>query len=135
MSCARMLRMLVVGTLVLLPVSASAQQTGAIIGKVVDTGGGVLPGVTVEARSDVLPSPRVTTTESNGQYRLPALPPGNYTLTFTLSGMQTATRQAQVQLSQETVVDGTLGVGSVEETVTVTATASLIDRETATIKS
>jgi hypothetical protein len=127
--------MLIIGTLVLLPVSASAQQTGAIIGKVADTGGGVLPGVTVEARSDVLPSARVTTTESNGQYRLPALPPGNYTLTFTLSGMQTATRQAQVQLSQDTVVDATLGVGGVEETVTVTATASLIDRETATIKS
>ena len=36
MSCARMLRMLVIGTLVLLPVSASAQQTGAIIGKVAD---------------------------------------------------------------------------------------------------
>jgi hypothetical protein len=127
--------MLVIGTLVLLPVSASAQQTGAIIGKVADTGGGVLPGVTVEARSDVLPSPRVTTTESSGQYRLPALPPGNYTLTFTLSGMQSATRQAQVQLSQDTVVDAALGVGGVEETVTVTATASLIDRETATIKS
>ena len=72
MSCARMLRMLVIGTLVLLPVSASAQQTGAIIGKVVDTGGGVLPGVTVEARSDVLPSPRTTVTEVNGQYRLQA---------------------------------------------------------------
>ena len=135
MSCARMLRMLVIGTLVLLPVSASAQQTGAIIGKVVDTGGGVLPGVTVEARSDVLPSPRTTVTEVNGQYRLPALPPGNYTLTFVLSGMQTATRQAQVQLSQETVVDASLGVGGVEETVVVTATASLIDRETSTIKS
>ena len=50
---------------------AWAQQTGAIIGKVVDNSGGVLPGVTVEASSDVLPTPRVTTTESNGQYRLP----------------------------------------------------------------
>ena len=135
MSCARMLRMLVIGTFVLLPVTASAQQTGAIIGKVIDTGGGVLPGVTVEARSDVLPSPRTTVTEVNGEYRLPALPPGNYTLTFVLSGMQTSTRQAQVQLSQDTVVNATLGVGGVEETVTVTATASLIDRETATIKS
>ena len=37
---------------------AFAQQTGAISGKVADTGGGVLPGVTVEARSDVLPGPR-----------------------------------------------------------------------------
>ena len=72
-------------------VPASAQQTGAISGKVVDTSNAVLPGVTVEARSDVLPSPRVTVTEGNGEYRLPALPPGKYTLTFTLSGMQTVT--------------------------------------------
>ena len=135
MRSVRMLRMLVVCFLVLLPLSASAQQTGSIIGKVADTGGGVLPGVTVEARSDVLPAPRVTTTEGNGEYRLPALPPGTYTLTFVLSGMQTATRQAQVQLAQDTVVDATLSVGGVEETVTVTATATLIDRETATIKS
>jgi hypothetical protein len=134
MKSLRMLRMLVWISLAL-PGLASAQQTGSISGKVIDTGGAVLPGVTVEARSDVLPSPRVATTEGNGEYHLPALPPGNYTLTFTLSGMQTVTRQAQVQLAQDTVLDATLGVGGVEETVTVTATASLIDRESATIKS
>jgi carboxypeptidase family protein len=114
---------------------ARAQQTGNLAGKVTDTGGGVLPGVTVEAKSDVLPQPRVATTDTSGEFRMPALPPGNYTVTFTLSGMQTVTRQAQVQLSQDTVVNATLGVANVEETVTVTATASLIDREAATIKS
>ena len=65
-------------------VPATAQQVGAMSGKVTDAAGGVLPGVTVEARSDVLPSPRVTVTEATGEYRLPALPPGNYTITFTL---------------------------------------------------
>jgi hypothetical protein len=114
---------------------AMAQQTGAIVGKVVDSGGGVLPGVTVEARSDVLPTPRVTTTGSNGEYRLPALPPGKYTLTFALQGMQTVTRQAQVQLQIDTVADATLGVGAVTETVEVTATASLIDPNTSSIRS
>ena len=44
---------------------AAAQQTGALSGKVVDTGGAVLPGVTVEARSDVLPGPRVIVTDGN----------------------------------------------------------------------
>ena len=66
---------------------ASAQQTGSISGKAVDTGGAILPGVTVEASSDVLPSARVTTTGAHGEFSLPALPPGNYTVTFTLSGM------------------------------------------------
>src|SRR5688500_8703512 len=81
-----------------------AQQTGAMTGKVIATGGGALPGATVEARSDVLPTPRVTTTEANGEYRLPALPPGTYSLTFVLTGMQEVTRQAQVQLGLVTVV-------------------------------
>jgi hypothetical protein len=114
---------------------ALAQQTGAISGRVMDNTGGVLPGVTVEARADVLPSPRVTTTEVTGEFRLPQLPPGTYTVTFTLSGMQTVTRQAQVQLQVDTTVDATLGVQGVNETVTVTASASLIERESATIKS
>ena len=112
---------------------AAAQQTGAISGKVVDTGGGVLPGVTVEARSDVLPGPRETVTDGNGEYRLPALPPGNYTVKFELAGMQVVTRDAQVQLSQDTVADATLGVGGVSENVTVTASAGLIERDSSSI--
>ena len=116
-------------------IPASAQQTGVISGKVVDSGGGVLPGVTVEARANVLPAPRVTATGANGEYRLPALPPGTYTLTFVLSGMQSVTRQAEVQLSQDTIVDATLGLQGLTESVDVTATASLIEKDSAAIKS
>ena len=112
-----------------------AQQTGAISGKVVDSSGGVLPGVTVEARSDVLPTPRAVTTGSEGEYKLVALPPGNYTLTFVLSGMQNVTRQAIVQLAQDTIVNATLGLQGLTESVEVTATASLVERDTASIKS
>ena len=71
-----------------------AQQTGSISGKVT-ADNQPLPGVTVEARSNVLPQPRVTTTDANGTYQLPQLVPGTYTLTFTLAGMQTATRRAK----------------------------------------
>jgi hypothetical protein len=131
----RGLRTLILLAFVIPAIPASAQQTGAITGKVADSGGGVLPGVTVEARANVLPVPRVTTTGANGEYRLPALPPGAYTITFVLSGMQNVTRQAEVQLSQDTLVDATLGLGGVTETVEVTATASLIEKDTATIKS
>ena len=60
---ARVVRMVFLFFLALSAVPAHAQQTGAITGKVVDTSGGVLPGVTVEARSDVLPTPRTTSPE------------------------------------------------------------------------
>src|SRR5207253_11331955 len=89
--------------------SALAQQTGAIHGKVKASDGTALPGVTVEARSNVLPQPRVTTSDSAGEYRLPALVPGNYSLTFTLAGMQSATRNATVILSQDIAADVTMG--------------------------
>jgi carboxypeptidase family protein len=131
----RCVRTFIVFLLTASAIPAYAQQTGTISGKVVDSSGGVLPGVTVEARSNILPTPRLATTETDGSYRLPALPPGNYTITFTLSGMQTVTRQAQVQLQQDTVVEAALSVGGLTESVEVTATASLIDRESATIKS
>lgn len=131
----RQSRLVVAMCLLLVPAAAFAQQRGAISGKVTDTGGGVLPGVTVEASSNVLPTPRVTVTGSVGEYRLPALPPGSYTLSFTLSGMASVTRQAQVQLAQDTTVDVAMGVGGLTETVEVTATATLITRDAATVKS
>ena len=99
---------------VLTAVPAFAQQTRAIRGIVTDSQGGALPGVTVEASSNVLPVARVTVTEANGEYRLPALPPGSYTVTFTLAGMQSATRRANVQLAQETTADATLGISGID---------------------
>ena len=136
MFCARVrLRTFFFLFLALFSVPAFAQQTGSIQGKVTDTGGGVLPGVTVEARASVLPGPRVTVTAADGTFQLPALPPGEYTLTFTLSGMQTATKKAAVQLSEVTAVDTALGVASLSEAVTVTAYTIMVDRTSAAITS
>ena len=113
--------------------AANAQQTGSVSGKVFDSSGAVLPGVTVEARSDVLPSPRVTVTESDGNYQLLALPPGVYTVTYTLQNMQAVTRQVTVSLNQITTADASLGVGGLAETVTVAAKTSYVDRTSAAL--
>jgi hypothetical protein len=134
-STVRVLRALLILSVALSASPLLAQQTGAILGTVTDTGGAVLPGVTVQAASDVLPRPRETVTGGAGEYRLPALPPGTYTVTYRLSGMQEATRKAQVLLAQETRADVSLGVAGVTEAVTVTAEVSLIDKDSATIKS
>jgi len=118
-----------------LSASAFAQQTGSIQGRVTDGSGGVLPGVTVEAKSSVLPAARTSVTGADGIYQLPALPPGSYTLTFTLSGFQTATMKGEVQLASVTTVDSKLSVQGVSETVSVTAEASYADRTSAAITS
>jgi hypothetical protein len=74
----------VLAWLALLPAAAYAQAS--IAGVVRDASGGVLPGVTVEASSPVLiEKTRTAVTDGTGQYRLPDLLPGSYTVTFTLS--------------------------------------------------
>lgn len=125
--------LLAVGAVVFVP-SLFAQQTGSIRGTVT-TDGMPLPGVTVEARSAVLPQPRTATTDGNGVYRLPVLPPAAYTLTFSLSGMQTRTTSVRVNLNQETVADAQLGVETISESITVTAETPLVDQSSAEVKS
>src|SRR5437773_10968502 len=130
------LRRLVISLILVLAVTgAFAQQTGSISGRVLATDGSALPGVTVEGRSAQLPQPRVTTTDVNGDYRLPALIPGTYTLTFTLAGMQTVTRNANVLLGQNTTADVKLGVQGVSESITVTAQAGLVEKSSTALQS
>ena len=132
MTFSRSWRLCLCISLITLAEPSFAQQTGSIVGKVADTSGGALPGVTIEARSSVLPGPRVTVSGGSGDYRLPALPPGEYTVTFNLTGMQAVSRKAFVQLAQETSLDAKLGVG-LTEAVTVTAQSTFIDKDTAAI--
>jgi hypothetical protein len=133
---ARRLVLLASMCLLLLPALALAQQTGAISGKVVGTDNLAIPGVTIEARASVLPTPRVTTTGSVGEYQMPALPPGDYTLTFVLSGMTTVTRQVKVQLNLDTTVNATMAVGGVTETVEVKGQFTpAIEKDSTAIKS
>ena len=77
----------------------SAQETrGSIDGVVKDASGGVLPGATVEVRSPSLVGVQSTTTDANGAYRFPALPPGVYEVTATLAGFTTR-KVADVQVT------------------------------------
>src|SRR5690242_19913362 len=84
-------RVVFVGCLLLVPIAARAQ--GAIAGQVKDTSGAVLPGVTVEAASPVLiEKVRTAVSDGGGNYRIENLRPGNYTVTFTLTGFSTVKR-------------------------------------------
>ena len=76
----------------LTPALGHAQS--AIVGVVKDTSGAVLPGVTVEASSDVLiEKTRAVTTDGSGQYKIVDLRPGQYVVTFSLPGFATIKRE------------------------------------------
>ena len=95
-----------IATLLWVMPAGAQSTTGTISGHVSDSQGLALPGVTVEGRSNVLPQPRVTVTDGAGDYRLPALIPGDYTVTYSLAGMQTVNRKATVILSQANSASG-----------------------------
>ena len=111
------------------PVAAHAQSV--IAGVVTDTSGAVLPGVTVEGRSPALiEQVRTAVTDDRGQYRLVDLRPGAYSVTFTLPGFSTSVRDGITLGADFTAsVDVQLRVGAVEETVTVTGAAPIVDVE------
>ena len=111
-----------------------AQQTGSISGKVTLQDGQPAAGVRVEATSDVLPRPRSATTSANGEYKLPQLPPGTYTLAFTKQDMAPESRPARVLLQQNTKVDVTLGLEAVTETIEVTSALTPIDTTSSELK-
>ena len=101
-------------------VLASAQvPTGTISGRVTDSSGGVLPGVAVTATSPSLQGPREIVTSAFGDYVIPLLPPGPYTVTFELSGFTTVTQQIDVASTETVPLDATMGVGAVTEQITV----------------
>src|SRR5688572_27134354 len=116
---------------VLLPTLASAQ--GTLTGTVRDQSGAILPGVTVEASSPALiEKVRSAVTDSAGQYRIPGLNPGTYTLTFRLQGFTTV-RQEGIELSGTTTltIPADMRVGTLAETITVTGETPVIDVQTA----
>ncbi|HEU4887246.1 MAG TPA: carboxypeptidase-like regulatory domain-containing protein, partial [Thermoanaerobaculia bacterium] len=87
----------VVAMLMLGSVSAFAQSatTGALTGTVTSDGA-PLPGALVSATSPQLQGTRTAYSDANGNYNLSALPPGDYTLRFSLEGLQEVTRSTRV---------------------------------------
>lgn len=109
--------------------SGAAQETrGSIEGVVKDTSGAVLPGATVEARSPALVGVAVATSDSAGVYRFPALAPGLYQVSATLTGFQPSkVENIRLDLGQILKVDFSMQIGGLTESVQVSAESPLID--------
>ena len=115
---------------------AQGSTTSSISGTVVDTGGGVIPGATVVAKNIATGTTTTAVSNTTGTFSIPALEPGTYTLTVSLSGFKTAMLN-DVRLTIGTVqsVKATLEVGSLTETVEVKGGVEIVNTQTATVSS
>jgi Carboxypeptidase regulatory-like domain/TonB dependent receptor-like, beta-barrel len=106
----------------LLSSGASAQTTTSTIeGTVTDPNGAVVAGAAVKANGATLASERSTTTDTEGFYRLTALPAGTYTLTVSGTGFAPSTSNLELPLNRVVTIDVKLQVGGVGGTVNVAA--------------
>jgi hypothetical protein len=100
----------------------AAQSLNATLAGIVrDSSGGVLPGVTVTARNVDTNQTRETVTDGQGRYAFPDLAIGTQEITAMLQGFQTARRNVPLSIGQNTGVDITLALGTVSETIEVSA--------------
>jgi hypothetical protein len=113
------------------PVFGQGLATGGIRGRVIDPSGAALAGVTVSATSPSLLVERVTTeADSSGDYKLTELPIGTYKVVFEAKGFQQFIRDNVVLTAGFTAtIDVSLRVGDVNESVTVSAEAPVVDTE------
>jgi outer membrane receptor protein involved in Fe transport len=126
-----MLKTVVLFTGVLLasvsPVFAQA-ASASISGTITDAQGGVLPGVTLTVQNAESGVVRTSVTEADGKYRVAGLNPGRYNLTTELPGFQmVAVKDITLQIGQDYTRDFQLALSTLQESVTVTGEAPIVE--------
>lgn len=122
-----------VSIMILSSIGLAQIATGRIVGTVMDTEMAPLPGVSVVATSPRLIGEASAVTDANGAYRLLNLAPGNYKITFALSGFKTVVHESvDLRVEQTLTVNTTMEMAALEEDVTVIGTAPLIDVKSTT---
>ncbi len=115
-------------------VTGQAQTQGGISGLVTDSSGAAVPGATVTVTNTATSGTRNTTTNAEGLYTFPAVPPGFYELKVELQGFKTAEiRSFKVDVQQTVRVDVPLQIGALDETVTVIGKSILLNTQSTTL--
>lgn len=109
-------------------------QDGRIFGSVVDTEGGVLPGVTLTATNEATGFNQIVVTNERGEYEFRSLPRGPYRVDAELLGFNTITRSnLTVGLDTRLQLDLRLEVGSLEETIVVVGEVPVVESRSAEV--
>jgi len=117
-------------------ISANAQATNAQMeGRVTDSTGAVIPNATIEVQNAGTGLTRTVTSSETGEYIIPSLPVGRYTLKAVAKGFKSYTQSGIIlEDGQNARVDAILQIGSATETVHVLANAVQVDTSSASIR-
>jgi outer membrane receptor for ferrienterochelin and colicin len=103
---------------------AQGNPTGVIRGAVTDPDGLAMPGVSVTASSPALQGERTVVTSANGDFIIPFLPPGEYTVSFELQGFAPQKHTIGVAMADTRAMQITLALATLTETITVSGSTS-----------
>jgi hypothetical protein len=118
----------------ILSVAHAQISTGTIVGLVEDNTGGAVPGASVTLTQTATGQVRQTQTNDHGQFNAPFLPLGSYSVSVTAPGYETQTTSGiNLQVDQTANLHIALKVGSVSQTVSVTAASPLLDQVTSSL--
>ncbi|MCL5744762.1 MAG: carboxypeptidase-like regulatory domain-containing protein [Acidobacteria bacterium] len=111
-----------------------AQGSASLVGRVVDPSGAIVPQATVTLQNDDSGVSRHTQSNADGNYVIPSLDPGTYTLRASASGFKTYSKLAiALQVGQQARADIQLELGEVAQTTEVTASAPILNTDDATV--
>ena len=118
-----------------LPVFGQVSTTGSISGTVTDPTGAVVPNASVTVKNKATGKEGNATTSDNGNFNIPGLPTGTYTVTVqaTSGFKKSQVTDVKVDVATPATVKVVLELGNPQETVTVVGGGELIQTQTATI--
>lgn len=120
--------------LALADASVAVAQTAQVTGRIADSSGAVLPGAAVTITHIAKGIDRETHSNAEGYYTVPMLEPATYRMTVQISGFKPVTRSGiTLQVQQVARIDFILELGDVQENVTVTGEAPLLERDTSSV--
>jgi hypothetical protein len=128
------IRAIAFATIVLTAVAGYAQSTATLSGSITDPSGAVVPQAKVTVHGIATGLDRVVTSDSAGDYTVPSLLPGNYSVTVEASGFAIyRVTSVTLQVAQTVTVNAQLGVASTGEVVKVQGATPIINAATVTM--
>ena len=107
-----------------------SSTTGAIVGTVTDNSAAVMPGVSITVSGAAMMGQRTVTTGPDGQYRIPALSPGVYTLNFSMTSFGSIVHEGiNISVGFTATINATMSPAAVSQNVTVTSASPVVDLE------